>query len=152
MTTASAKKSHGSDSVTSGIRVVVFPTYLPDHSEPAPPGKGGAPVRRSAGGRYVFSYRIQITNQTPRPVQLLSRHWIIVDGDGERGEVQGEGVVGQQPVIAPGQMFEYSSFCPLRTPWGTMEGEYTFTSAGGADTGEKFAVAVARFYLVAEVE
>jgi ApaG protein len=140
MTTAPAQRTFGSDTITDGVRVVVEPKYLADRSEPAVGARGGA-------GKYVFSYRIRITNQSERIVQLISRKWIIVDGDGERGEVNGEGVVGQQPVLGPGQSFEYTSFCPLTTPWGTMEGSYQFEDFG-AGAGEPFEVRVGRFFLV----
>lgn len=131
MTTASEKRSFGSEALTRGVRVTVTPTYLADRSEPG-------------AGRFVFGYRIRIANESDRAVQLLSRKWIIVDADGERSEVTGEGVVGQQPRIQPGSAFEYSSFCPLTTPWGTMEGIYQLKG----EDGEMFDVPVARFFLV----
>jgi ApaG protein len=75
--------------------------------------------------RFLFSYQIRIENKGERPVQLMERHWIITDADGQQQEVRGPGVVGKQPVIAPGHAFEYASFCPLSTPIGTMEGVYS---------------------------
>jgi ApaG protein len=126
----------GSDVTTQGFRVQVRPAYLPEQS-----GEGEA----WKGRRYVFSYTIRVTNQSNRGAKLLSRQWIIVDADGERHEVRGEGVVGRQPDIAPGQEFEYSSYCPLQTPWGTMEGSYSMRGDGG----EEFQIAIGRFYLVA---
>lgn len=119
--------------VTRGFRVDVRPQYLPEHSKPAE-------------GKYVFGYHIRIENVGVERAKLLSRHWVIVDADGDRHDVTGEGVVGNQPDLGPGEHFEYSSFCPLETPWGTMEGSYRFR----ADSGEEFDVRVARFYLVAE--
>ena len=120
----------GSVTISEGIRVAVSPAFLPEHSD-------------LEEGRYVFSYRIKLANESAERVQLLSRRWIIIDGEGNRSEVEGEGVVGQQPVIEPGQSYSYSSFCPLNTPWGTMEGWYTFRD----QTGREFQVEIGRFYL-----
>lgn len=121
MTTSSTLKSRrvGSEAVTSGVRISVEPSYSSIDSDPS-------------NGYFKFVYRIRITNESDRPVQLISRHWIIVDADGGQQEVHGEGVVGQQPVIAPGRTFEYASFCPLGTSWGTMEGQYTMRWLGRA--------------------
>jgi ApaG protein len=101
--TATPQRTYGSEAVTSGVRVAVSPSYLPDKSDP-----DGLKQRtgRPDNGRFVFGYRIRLSNESQRVVQLLSRHWIIVDADGERSEVKGEGVVGQQPVLGPGQSFE----------------------------------------------
>jgi ApaG protein len=123
-------KNPGSVSLTRGIRVAVAPSFDADQSDPAL-------------SRFIFSYRIRITNESQRRAKLLSRHWIIVDADGHRHEVQGEGVVGQQPDLAPGQAFTYASFCPLQTAWGTMEGTYTML----AEDGESFEVQIGRFFL-----
>ena len=123
----------GSDTVTRGVRIIVTPSYLPEHSDP---------LER----RFVFAYRIRIANESDRWVKLLSRRWIIVDSQGERQEVVGEGVIGAQPELDPGQSFEYSSYCPLGTEWGTMEGEYTMR----IDDDSTFQVAIGRFFLVAE--
>ena len=120
----------GSVTLTRGIRVAVAPAYAPEQSDPAL-------------SRFLFTYRIRITNESERQVKLLSRRWLIVDGDGRRHEVEGEGVVGQQPQIAPGGSFVYSSFCPLQTSWGTMEGTYRMR----ADDGEEFDIQIGRFYL-----
>lgn len=135
------ERSRGSSATSLGVRVDVNPRYLASHSvtEPAP---GESP-------RFVFSYRIRITNVGEATVQLLSRHWIIVDADGERHEVEGEGVVGQQPRLDPGVMFEYESFCPLPTPWGTMEGEFRMEVQSGPDKGRLIEVRIGRFYLAA---
>lgn len=91
----------------------------------------------------LYSYRIRITNQSPAAARLLERHWVILDADGERRDVAGSGVIGQQPHLQPGETFVYDSFCPLPTDWGTMEGTYTFEREGGA----KFGVAIPRFFL-----
>jgi ApaG protein len=85
--------------------------YLTEHSQPDQ-------------GRYGFGYTITITNQGSVPVRLLDRHWLITDGTGRKQEVKGVGVIGQQPIIQPGKSYEYSSFCPLTTPYGYMEGSY----------------------------
>lgn len=80
---------------------------------------------------WYFSYHIKITNEGDAPVQLKSRHWIIIDALGRVEEVDGPGVVGLQPLIPPGQVFEYSSYCPLPTPTGTMRGNYLMTDQKG---------------------
>lgn len=118
--------------MTRGFKVEVKPEYLPEHSRPDQ-------------RKYVFGYRIRITNEGREKAQLKSRHWVIVDADGDRHDVVGEGVVGHQPEMAPGQVFEYTSYCPLETPWGTMEGSYTLLGDGG----QTFEISVARFFLVA---
>lgn len=125
----------GSEAVTRGVRVRVRPQFLPERSDPA---------ARS----FVFGYRIRITNEGPHRCKLLARHWVIVDAVGRREEVRGEGVVGYQPDLKPGEFFEYSSFCPLATNWGTMEGEYTMV----LPDGETFAASIARFYLAAPAD
>ncbi len=135
--------------MTDGIRVRALPNYLPQHSDPD-------------ARQFTFAYRIRVSNESPTSVTLLSRHWIIVDANGERHEVEGDGVVGQQPTIAPGDAFEYTSTCQIATTWGTMEGEYALRrDPAEADDGEattialddspieQFKVRIARFYLVA---
>lgn len=121
----------GSDTVTDGMRVRVWPRFIESHSD-------------TNTGRWVFEYSIRIDNTSARPLTLLSRQWLIIDGDGERHEVLGEGVVGKQPRIEPGEGFEYASFCPLPTHWGTMEGAFRFID----DDGNEQTVAVDRFFLV----
>ncbi len=123
----------GSECVTRAIRVGVEPKFLPDESDPHE-------------RRFLFSYRIRITNESDRPVQLIARHWVIVDAHGRRDDVAGEGVVGRQPALQPGQAFAYESFCPLGTHWGTMEGTYQFRDLS---SGELFNVDIKRFHLVA---
>lgn len=122
----------GSECVTGGFRVNVFPSYLVDHSDPS-------------NRQWVFGYRVRITNESPETAQLLSRRWLIVDAHGRENEVRGEGVVGQQPVLRPGKSFEYSSICPMTTRWGTMEGQYALQVGEDERLVE---IAVARFYLV----
>ena len=95
--------------------------------------------------RFVFAYTITIANRGAETAQLLSRRWLITDGDGAEEEVRGPGVVGNQPLIAPGEAFRYTSACVLETAVGTMEGHYEFTSG----TGELFKVPIARFSLEA---
>ncbi len=121
----------GSDCETHGIRVSVAPRYVPNANE-------------QRAGRYVFEYRVEIVNNGTERVRLRSRRWSIVDADGERHEVQGMGVVGHSPVLGPGERFEYASFTPLQTPWGTMEGSYVMQR----EDGSTFDVAIGRFYLV----
>jgi ApaG protein len=94
-------------------------------------------------GPYVFAYTIEIENVGERTAQLLSRHWIITDAHNVVQEVRGDGVVGEQPTLRPGERFEYTSGCPLPTPVGTMKGTYTFIGEGG----EQFDVPVSEFLL-----
>jgi ApaG protein len=108
-----------SDTTTRGVRVQVQTAYVPERSSP-----------RDA--HYFFAYRIRISNVGEETVQLISRHWIITDGRGEVEHVQGPGVVGEQPVLEPGETFEYTSFCPLPTPIGSMHGTYQMVTAGGS--------------------
>ncbi len=129
----SATSCRGSEAVTSGIRVLVEPDYLAGHSRPFE-------------NQYIFQYQIRIRNESDETVTLRARHWRIIDEDGDTEEVQGDGVIGMQPTLAPGESFEYESYCPLPTRWGTMEGTYYFVRESD---GERFEVAVARFYLVA---
>lgn len=96
----------------------------------------------------MFSYRIRITNRTAHAIILKRRRWVIVDSDGEREEVRGDGVSGQNPRIDPGETFDYRSFCPLKTDWGTMEGEYVFLRADGST----FTAKIGRFFLVSDAE
>ena len=126
-------KSFFPHSATTGdVTVRVSVSFLPEQSEP---GKG----------RWFWAYHIRIENDGDSAVQLISREWIISDSRGGRHEVQGEGVVGEQPVIEPGQSFEYVSGCPLSTPTGWMEGRYHMIAADGAP----FAADIPRFALVA---
>jgi ApaG protein len=107
-----------SDATTDGVRIQVRSLYLPERSSPA-------------GGEYLFAYTVRISNVGEETAQLLSREWIITDGDGREERVVGPGVVGQQPVLEPGQSFEYTSFCPLPTPVGSMHGTYQMVRPDG---------------------
>lgn len=131
---SSGHACQGSDVTTDGVRVRVDPMY---HAQKSDPDEG----------RYVFIYRIRITNDADQPVRLLRRHWLIIDAHGRREEVRGDGVVGVQPGLSVGESFEYQSYCPLPSKWGTMEGAYTFARADGG----QFEVRVGRFYLVADI-
>jgi len=91
-------------------------------------------------GRYVFAYTITITNQGEVPAKLLSRHWLITDSNGKIQEVRGEGVVGEQPYLRPGETFRYTSGAMIETPVGTMQGNYTMRSDDGDDFNVKIAV------------
>ena len=117
---------------TSGVTVRVSVSYLPEQSEP----------RR---GRWFWAYHIRIENESRRAVQLLTRRWIITDGRGARHSVEGEGVVGEQPLIEPGQAFDYVSGCPLGTPTGSMQGSYHMIG----EDGQGFDVAIPKFALIA---
>jgi ApaG protein len=119
-----------SNTITEGIRVRATAMYLPNESEPIE-------------NRFLFAYRITLSNEGTETAQLLSRHWIIINGDGDREDVEGPGVVGKYPLLERGEVFEYTSFCPLNTDWGTMEGTFTMQR----DDGSKFDVRVGRFYL-----
>jgi ApaG protein len=123
-----------SDTTTRGIRVQVAPAYLPERSAPE-------------DGTYFFAYRVRIANHGTETVQLLRRHWLITDGNGHVEEVEGPGVVGKTPLLPPETSFEYASFCPLPTPFGTMEGTYLMRSA----RGEEFEVEIGQFSLVAPI-
>jgi ApaG protein len=117
---------------TRGVTVRVSVSYLPEQSDPEK-------------GRWFWAYHIRIENEGRMTVQLLTRHWIINDGRGARHEVQGEGVVGEQPVIAPGDSYDYVSGCPLATPTGQMRGSYRMIG----EDGSMFDIAIPRFPLVA---
>jgi ApaG protein len=123
-----------SEAVTAGIRVSVRARFSPDHSNLAQP-------------TWFFLYTIKLTNESSETVQLLHRHWEITDGNGKVEHVRGPGVVGEQPVLRPGQSFEYTSGCPLPTPFGFMKGEYRMTRES---SGELFDIEVAGFPLRAD--
>lgn len=126
----SSKHTLSYERVTRGIRVQVDPYYLDDQSDPDEP-------------RYVWAYTVRIDNQSEDVVQLKTRHWKITDAMGYTDEVQGEGVVGEQPVLKPGEGFEYTSGAPLATPSGLMVGCYGMTTSGG----EMFDVDIPAFSL-----
>ena len=117
---------------TQKVVVRVSVSYLSEQSEPE-------------RGRYFWAYHIRIENEGERAVQLLTRHWVITDGRGQRHSVEGEGVVGEQPLIEPGASYDYVSGCPLATPTGHMQGSYRMV---GAD-GQSFDVAIPNFELLA---
>lgn len=106
------------EAVTRGIRVTVEPHYLAEKSEPA-------------SNRYFWAYTVEITNLSQETVQLRTRYWRIVDAFGRTQEVRGPGVVGEEPVIPPGESFEYTSGCPLTTPSGFMVGTYQMQTPRG---------------------
>ncbi len=117
--------------VTQGIKVSVQPVYSPEHSEPEQ-------------NKYVFAYHITIENEGEETAQLLTRHWIIKDAWHHIEEVSGEGVIGEMPILEPGGAFTYSSWCPLRTEYGTMRGTYGMVRPDG----EIFEAVIATFVLM----
>ncbi|MDH3269697.1 MAG: Co2+/Mg2+ efflux protein ApaG [Gemmatimonadota bacterium] len=114
---------------TEGIRVAVRPSFSLADSDPAE-------------GTFVFAYTIEMANESDTTAQLLFRHWRIHDAAGDDSTVDGEGVVGEQPILHPGESHEYRSYCVLRSPVGYMEGHYTFAWKDG----EEFRVLVPRFH------
>jgi ApaG protein len=115
---------------TAGIRITVRPAFLAEQSRPS-------------FGQFVFSYRVRIENVGAQPAQLVTRRWDIHDSIGEDSHLEGEGVVGEQPVIRPGGVHEYRSFCVLKSPNGHMEGWYRFVRADGTT----FEAQIPRFLL-----
>ena len=115
---------------THGIEVMVEPFYLEDRSDPS-------------DSHYVWAYRITIANNSDAPAQLLSRYWHIIDGNGHVEEAAGDGVVGEQPELRPGDSYQYISGCPLATPSGIMVGHYTMVDPNG----RRFDVAIPAFSL-----
>lgn len=118
-----------------GVRVTVRPVYAPEHSEPD-------------AGRHVFVYFIRIENLGDRTIHLLRRHWLIHDALAGDSEVEGEGVVGEQPVLAPGDVHEYHSFCVLQGTRGHMVGTYHFRRTDGVE----FDAEIPRFQLYVDAE
>lgn len=123
-----------SDTTTDGIRIRVAAQYLPDRSDPEV-------------GRWIYAYRVIITNDSVTRAKLVSRHWIITDADNGVEEVKGPGVVGEHPDLDHGESFRYMSGCPLPTSWGTMEGSYTFKR----EDGSTFDAHIGRFFLAPNV-
>jgi ApaG protein len=123
-------KMFSSEAITKSIRVSVRAQYNVRRSNPQE-------------SQWFFLYTVSITNEGDDTVQLISRHWIITDGMGNVQEVRGPGVVGEQPVLAPGETFEYTSGCPLTTPFGAMNGTYQMVN----QAGEKFDIEIAPFTL-----
>lgn len=120
------------EETTDAVTVRVAVSYLPEQSEPA-------------RGRWFWAYHIRIENDGERNVQLLTRHWVITDARGARHSVEGEGVVGEKPVIAPGGSYDYVSGCPLATSSGSMQGSYRMMG----EDGTMFDVAIPKFALLA---
>ena len=116
--------------VTEKIEIQVVPNYSVEQSSPTT-------------SRFMFTYHITVINNSSKTYQLLSRYWIIRDGLKNEEEVQGPGVVGEQPIIAPGERFEYTSFCPLPTPTGSMRGHYVLKS----EKGRTIKAAIPLFFL-----
>lgn len=121
---------HTSEAVTEGVRVHVTARFAPGESQPL-------------RNQWQFYYTIEISNESEETVQLISRRWIITDANDNVREVRGLGVVGQQPQLAPGESFEYTSSCPLGTPFGTMQGTYQMVTP----SGRRFDVEIAAFTL-----
>jgi ApaG protein len=121
-------RGSASEAVTNSVRVEVEARYVPEKSQPFE-------------GEWVFAYAVRITNEGAETVQLLSRHWIITDASGQVEEVKGPGVIGEQPVLEPGESFEYSSWCPLKTSSGVMHGTYQMLG----EDGDHFDVEIAPF-------
>ena len=119
-----------SEAVTRGLRIQVQARYSREHSQPGT-------------NHWFFLYTVRISNEGSETCQLLTRHWIIRDATGRIEEVKGEGVVGEQPVLEPGESFEYTSGCPLTTPFGSMEGSYQMVT----ESGGHFDAEIARFDL-----
>ncbi|MFU8803721.1 MAG: Co2+/Mg2+ efflux protein ApaG [Bradymonadaceae bacterium] len=117
--------------MTYAVRITTESQYSPERSTPLK-------------GLWFFVYRIRIENQSQVPLQLMTRHWLITNAEGEVSEVRGPGVVGQQPRLEPGDAFEYVSACPLNTPFGTMRGSYQMVT----DEGEDVDVPVPLFQLI----
>jgi ApaG protein len=117
---------------TRGVVVRVSVSYLPEQSEPD-------------RGRWFWAYHIRLENEGDVAVQLLTRHWVITDGRGARHSVEGEGVVGEQPLIQPGASFDYVSGCPLTTPTGSMQGSYQMIG----EDGVSFDAEIPKFALIA---
>lgn len=119
---------------TGAIRITVRPAFMADHSRPE--------LRQ-----FVFTYRVRIENTGEQAAQLLTRKWLIHDSAGDEMEVVGEGVVGLQPVVEPGDVHEYSSFCVLKSAAGWMEGHYHFIG----EDGEEFDAVIPRFDLSSDI-
>ncbi len=127
-------ESGHSDTLTRGIRVRVGAQFLPQHSDPD-------------ASRYVYAYRVIISNEGTQSAKLLTRYWLVRDANNEVREVRGEGVVGKYPDLTPGESFEYMSGCPLQTKWGTMEGSYRMQR----EDGEQFDAFIGQFFLAPTV-
>lgn len=121
-------KEHYS-AITENILVEVNPTYVPERSDPE-------------NNQYFYAYKIRITNHSDIKCRVIHRHWKIKDGNGKVYEVQGSGVIGEQPMIGPGEHYEYTSFCPLHSPYGNMRGKYQMID----QFGNRFWIEVPLFF------
>jgi len=117
--------------MSNSVKIKTKPTYIPERSDESKPV-------------YFFSYHITIINKGEEPIKLLSRYWHITDGRGNTEDIHGPGVIGQTPIILPGRSFEYTSFCPLPTPIGFMEGNYRMKK----QSGKEFETTIDRFRLI----
>lgn len=129
-TRTQGQTTYTSEATTRGIRIEVESAYLSGQSSPR-------------DNHYLFAYHVRISNVGSETAQLVSRHWIITSAEGEVEVVKGPGVVGETPVLPPGGVFEYTSYCPLKTSVGSMQGTYQMVTAGG----EKFDAQIAPFTL-----
>ena len=127
---AGEQGSYTNDTTTRGIRIEVKSTYLSERSSPR-------------DSQYLFAYQVRISNVGTETAQLVSREWIITSAEGDVEHVKGPGVVGEQPVLAPGGSFEYTSYCPLKTAVGSMHGSYQMVTGDG----ERFDAQIAPFTL-----
>jgi len=127
---APARGLHPTGTTTRGISVEVRSEFLPERSSPR-------------DGSYLFQYHVRISNVGSQTAQLISREWIITNADGDVERVKGPGVVGEQPVLPPGASFEYTSYCPLKTAVGSMQGSYQMVTS----EGERFDAMIAPFTL-----
>lgn len=121
---------HTYTGISNDISIEVIPEYIPERSNPSV-------------SYYFYAYTVKIVNNGKKTCQLLNRHWIIRDGNGREEHIQGEGVVGVRPVLTPGKNFQYTSFCPLRTPTGNMRGFYEMVDL----EHNKFKVTIPVFFL-----
>jgi len=124
-----------SDTITDGIRIEAQAQYIKQESKPE-------------HNQFVFVYKIRISNEGDKWAKLDSRYWLIINAEGEEKEVKGPGVVGYYPALKPGEQFEYTSWSPLDTEWGTMEGRFEFHR----EDGERFSANINRFYLAMTAE
>lgn len=123
-------ESGASQAVTNGIEIAVKSQFVAEKSSPT-------------ARRYAFAYTVTITNRGKETAQLQRRHWMITDSEGDMQEVRGDGVVGEQPILAPGEAFEYTSFCVIPTPSGVMRGTYQMVTKAG----QSFNAQIAPFHL-----
>lgn len=146
-------RTYGSQAQTRGLHIAVTPRYLPDSSDPTGASAEDPAIARP---RFAFAYRLHLHNQSDRRLRVVARRWVIRDADGEERVVEGEGIVGLQPTLNPGDHFTYASTCPLPTRWGTMEGVLTIEAdrpeSPQVAENARFDATVGRFFLVAPEE